>query len=144
MSRGFTLVELVVVILVLEILAGVAAPKMLDTTEAANESSAKKSLSVVRDAIALFSVRNGRPPGSDGNQTTFKNDLASYLRKFPVLPVGPAAAQDDVVLMEAGAGPAAGDNSPTEGWKYYYETGDFIMNVHKKTKSDNTVYYDEL
>ena len=32
--------------------------------------------------------------------------------------------------MSGDAGPPSGDNSPTEGWKYYYNTGDFIINVH--------------
>jgi prepilin-type N-terminal cleavage/methylation domain-containing protein len=141
---GFTLVELVVVILVLGILGGVAAPKMFDTADNAAENAAKESLSAIRRAIEMFAAVNGRYPASDGSEVTFKSELLPFLRKFPVLGVGPDAARDDVVVMSGDAGPPSGDNSPTEAWKYYYNTGDFIINVHKKSKVDNTVYFDEL
>lgn len=56
---AFTLVELVVVIMILGILAGVAAPKLLNTSAAATENSLRTTLSVVRDAIELYAAQNG-------------------------------------------------------------------------------------
>jgi general secretion pathway protein G len=142
MRRGFTLIELVVVILVLGILAGVAAPKMFATSDSATDNSIRQSLRVVREGIEIFQAANaGRLPGADGNATTFKSELAPYVRQFPVLPVDPA--RNASVLMASGGAPA-GAATPTEGWKYYYDSGAFIVNSSATTLSDSSVHYDEL
>jgi prepilin-type N-terminal cleavage/methylation domain-containing protein len=53
-ARAFTLVELIAVIVVLAILAGVAVPKYFDYTAKAKESATKAALGGVRAAIANF------------------------------------------------------------------------------------------
>ena len=57
--NGFTLIELVVVIMILGILAAVAAPKLLNTSATAIDNGLKQTLAVVRDAIELFVAENG-------------------------------------------------------------------------------------
>jgi general secretion pathway protein G len=142
MRKAFTLMEIVVVVLVMGILAGVAAPKMLKMSDSATDKGVLQSLSIVRDGIELFQASNaGTLPGADGDAATFKSNLAPYVRKFPVMPLGPA--RNDLVLMANGGSPN-GDSTPTEGWKYYYDSGRFIVNSHDKTLSDDSVRYDEL
>ena len=141
MRKGFTLIELVVVILILGILAAVAASRALNIHGSAKETSARQSLAVVRDAIDAFTAKNGRLPGDDGSEATLKSDLATCLREFPAAPLGPAANAG--VLMANGGSPD-GDAAPTQGWKYYYDTGRFILNLHQPTDSDAGVFYDEL
>ena len=142
MRRGFTLIELVVVILVLGILAGVAAPKMFSTSDQATDNGIRQSLRIVREGIEIFQAANaGRLPGADGNATTFKNEIAPYVRKFPVLPLEPA---DNASVLMASGGTPAGSATPSEGWKYYYDTGQFIVNSTAATRSDGSVQYDEL
>lgn len=51
---GFTLVELVIVIMILGILAGVAAPKLLSVGSTADESAEKTLVRSIRDGIELY------------------------------------------------------------------------------------------
>ncbi len=142
MRRAFTFVEMVIVVHVIGVLAGIAAPKMLRMSDIGADNGVRQSLSIVRDGIELFrAANNGSLPGADGNAATFKSNLAPYVRKFPALPIAPA--RNDLVLM-ANGGPLLGAASPTEGWKYYYDTGRFIVNSHEKTASDDSVHYDEF
>ena len=144
MRRAFTLIELVVVILILGIIAAIVVPRFMACGVLAKDNRVRQSLSVVRDAIELFLAANNRLPGADGNEATFKFDLAPYLRDFPILPVGPAAAQDDSVDMDNKLSPVKGDNNPTTGWKFYYKTGVLIVNSREDVASNGSIQYDDL
>ena len=84
--QGFTLVELVVVVMILGILAAVAAPKLLGTSGTATDNGLRQTLSVVRDAIERYAAENGGDfPGTD--EATFKTaDCTISPRRVPDLP----------------------------------------------------------
>ena len=62
--RGFTLIELMIVIAIIAIIAAIAIPNLLDARKAANESSAIASLRAIHSAQNIY-----REQDKDGNGT---------------------------------------------------------------------------
>jgi len=135
---AFTLVELVVIIMILGILAGVAAPKLLKTSGTATDNGLKQSLRIVRDAIEHYSAENnGVYPGCTGDGSDFRAFLSKYVRgEFPISPVG--AKNFDVAPTSDD--PPTADPSPTTGWKYNPATGAFICNSADVSSTDGKTY----
>lgn len=141
--NGFTLIELVVVILILGILAGVGAPKLFSTSGLATENGVRQTLSIIRDGIELYSADNaGQFPACTGDGTgagNFHEFMAKYVRgKFPTSPVG----SEDNLVKPSAADPVVADG--TTGWMYNPTTGEFICNSTDVTPSDSAVTYDDL
>lgn len=123
--QGFSLIELVVVVLVMGIIAAVAGPRMFDTANDARESGTRSSLTVVRNAIELYRSQTGSFPGDGGTEADLKADLQNYIRgPFPEAQVG-ANAGDTVRVETSGSALTV---SGTQSWAYDNSTGEFIVN----------------
>jgi general secretion pathway protein G len=79
---GFTLLELMIVMLIIAILASVAIPAYLSSIRAAKEAVLKEDLHVMRAAIDAYTADKEKAPQS-------LDDLvqAGYLKKIPVDPM---------------------------------------------------------
>ena len=61
-TRGFTLIELVVVMTIISILAGAVALQILNRTKHAKRARALQDVSTLETAIDLYAADNGSPP----------------------------------------------------------------------------------
>jgi general secretion pathway protein G len=137
-QKGFTLIELVVVVMILGILAAVAAPKLLNTSSTAADNGMKQTLGVVRDAIERYAAeRSGQLPGSSIDTDLVTN---GYIRG--AFPKNPLTGTADVETVGT-AGPLTGDTSG-KAWKYSTLDGSFICNSHDGSKSDPSTLYDQF
>lgn len=146
---GFTLVELLIVVVILAILAAVVIPQINNASAEAKESALRGSLATVRQAISLYRVQHNETYPGQGGWSEFVTQLTTgtdatgapgtkfgpYLRTgFPENPVTASADGQAVATMP----PAAPGGS---AWIYCTATGELRANV-PGTAPSGTDYYD--
>ncbi len=120
--RGFTLIELVVVVLILGIIGAVAVPKMMNTMSTARSNTARESVQLIREAIEMYKSQD--PSNSNPPAATFVAALQPYLKgPFPACPIG----QQTATVYASTANPLVVSGT-TDGWLYNETTGDFAIN----------------
>ncbi|MGB0951608.1 MAG: type II secretion system protein [Planctomycetota bacterium] len=130
-QAGFTLVELVVVIIVLGILAAIAVPKFMDFTTDAKDSALKGSLGGVRSAISNFYAYSGTPAGGGTIAYPTLAELTTtgtvMAQGIPANPYSTGADPSAVIAGTTKGTPATAGT--TGGWCYKASTGEFWANT---------------
>lgn len=81
-DTGFTLIELMVVMVVVSLLLTLAAPRYFASVDKSRETALKQTLAITRDALEKFYGDHGRYPETLETLVT-----ARYLRSLPHDPV---------------------------------------------------------
>lgn len=95
-SSGFTLIEIMVVVLILGLLAALVVPKIVGRTDEARVTKAKADIKAIESALNLFKIDNGFYPTSAEGLAALvqapprakKWNPDGYLDKLPVDPWG--------------------------------------------------------
>ena len=132
-KSGFTLVEILIVVVILGILAAIVIPQFTEASTEAKTSSLCTDLQTVRSQIELYKIQhNDELPGAGAatfeQAMTGQTDVAGavgtdygpYLQKIPTNQF------NDSLLVEKGTGIPAG--STTNGWYFNTSTGAFNAN----------------
>lgn len=93
--RGFTLIELMIVVMILGLLATMVMPKVLSKPDKARQTKAAVDIRSIQSALALFKTDTGRfPTTAEGLQALVTNpglkgyDPDGYLERVPTDPWG--------------------------------------------------------
>ena len=79
LSRAFTLIEILIVIVILGILAAIVVPQFTDAASGAQATSMRSQLSTIRSQIEVWRLRNNQniPGGTSGSPDDLWNALVS-------------------------------------------------------------------
>lgn len=146
-NTGFTLVEILIVVIILGILAAIVIPQFTEASHDARVSSLVSDLQTVRNQIELYKVQHKDDhPGTVNDVWTIGNfvpaltgttdidgvavargtagALGPYLQKFPTNPF-----EADNTVRDATAAADLNTESGTAGWWFNHTTGNFGVNT---------------
>jgi general secretion pathway protein G len=136
-NRGFTLIEIMVVVVILGILAAFVVPKLLSRPDEARITKAATDIKGIEQALGLFKLDNGFYPTTEQGLAALvskptigripgKYPDGAYLKKVPNDPWGTPyvylapGIHGDFDLISLGADAEAGgegNNADIESWK---------------------------
>lgn len=116
-KSGFTLIELVMVIVILGILSAIAIPKFADLTTQAKIAAGKGGLGAMRSAIAIDYAKSAT---STSSTATFPSAITTALFADSLIPKNPLNNSTSVGAVLAAP---AGTATSTDGWWYISASG---------------------
>jgi len=89
LNSGFTLIEIMVVLIIIAIMASFIVPSVISRPDEARATKVKNDIMALEGALDLFKLDNGRyPTNSEGLSILAEGDLNTYLKRLPLDPWG--------------------------------------------------------
>jgi prepilin-type N-terminal cleavage/methylation domain-containing protein len=141
-SKGFTLVEILIVVLLLGILAAIAIPQFTNASNDARNNSIATTLQSVRSQISLFSLQHAdTPPVAAGMWAIMTGKSNTTDTQTPV-----AAGVYGPYLLQGPVNPANGQSAvgaaaaTTCGWVYSVSGNTYTIQAVNTTGSGVLTY----
>jgi len=149
-NRGFTLVEILIVVVILGILAAIVIPQFTEASTEAKLSSLCSDLQTVRSQIELYKIQHNDvipvPEGATWNLMTMYTDISGTTRATkdaatgfvygPYLQKVPTNQFNDLSTIRVEAATTAG--ADTHGWTFNSTTGAFHADDDYDQNRDGT------
>ncbi len=140
--RGFTLIEVLIVVVIMAVLAATIIPQFSSSTQDAKESSLKFNMHTLRSQIELYKLHhNGKYPDVIGDATTgylpqltkatnVNGEIGDPGPNYPYgpyldndIPVNPFDGKNTVTQVNLGGQKPTGGSGTAGGWQYDPNTG---------------------
>ena len=137
-NGGFTLVEILIVVVILGILAAIVIPQFTQASTEAREASLASNLQTMRSQIELYKIQHSDAWPAVDTLANFTTDMCTqgadgfgpYLQQVPL---NPFATSPAVTLTSA-----AGDGTPAAASHWYINTTDDTL--HALDNADHYAY----
>ena len=125
-KSGFTLVEILIVVVILGILAAIVIPQFTDASTEAKTSSLCADIQTMRSQIELYKIQHTDSLPRTDTFANFETDMTTkgadgrgpYMQKIPTNPFNNL----NTIRFESGVGTAGAD---THGWVLNTDSGAF-------------------
>ncbi len=158
LQDGFTLVELLIVVVILGVLAAIAIPQFSASTDDSKAAALDATLSNLRTAIELYYQQHGSYPsavaaggsfGAINTEAAFRDQLVNYTSaagaasatkdtttykygpylKKSTVPADPFKNVTSVEIVTTGTLGMTATSGDPGGWKFDNKTGQLIVNI---------------
>lgn len=135
-QKGFTLIEIVIIIVVLGILAAVAIPKYQDITGEAKEAACRASLGALRSGVTIYYANTAVTTGTATWPTLAQLETYGVVmaQGLPPNPYQTEANNQDSIVTGVTKGTIVGTRG---GWAYDAATGEIWPNTSTSGVNEN-------
>ncbi len=153
-KRGFTLIELMIVVAIIGLLSAIALPKFGNVNESAKAANVQGNLANMRTAISMFYAKTDEYPDLVGNQDSLNSVAVDGVAftdyysksKAPYTPAeGTTLSKNNIIYTGDVSGTAivATSNEGEGGWAYYSTDGSIRANLAENVYSQDIDWSEE-